>query len=634
MTEEERLKEENARLKTILSSVTVRYDALSEKLMAMDQAPVLCDDTDSVSADTDEVNVIMRSPLFDAEWYSRQYNIGSMNAALHYLTLGWKRYYDPSARFSTLQYLLHNKDVEQGMLCPLLHYEIYGKKERRAAYKSDLKIHSIYDAKTKRSKAAFAPESGQKEDVNALSERFSKYEAVSFDIFDTLILRNLSKPSDLFRIIGGQMDNCEFAGFRVNAEQKCLREIGSGANILDIYNEISRQLDIDVSKAIQLELDYEKKICIANPYIQLIFDELVRLGKQVYITCDSYWPKEYLEELLHSCGLDGWKDVFVSCDIGSSMNDGELQKRAWDVIGRDKKVIHVGDSADADIKPSEEIGWDTYHYRNPHDSAALFYDDECNKSIPLSIAEAIWKNTLHNGAGSYTMEYEHGFLYGGFLAVGYCDYINRYAKLHGDELILFAGEGMEIVSSVYEKHFGDIPFEYLDEDAVKEGLSERLQGGKKICLAELGCGCKIQDGENVDHLVLGASDCIETMDQITLGRMNAYAYSPLLNSDLMITGSDLKGRISAACLRAMFCTPRDERMKEIREGIMDFADLYMQTVKVLDTCYEISGRDVFDNFAHIAEDFDYLYMIFSSTKCEDDKGDEATVGELIERLIG
>ena len=74
--------------------------------------------------------IIMSSRLFDAAWYGEAYHV-LQNPALHYLEHGWKKGLDPSDKFSTKNYLKMNPDVARARTNPLLHYELYGRKEGR-----------------------------------------------------------------------------------------------------------------------------------------------------------------------------------------------------------------------------------------------------------------------------------------------------------------------------------------------------------------------------------------------------------------------------------------------------------------------------------------------------------------------
>ncbi|MDR0350569.1 MAG: hypothetical protein LBH64_03350 [Coriobacteriales bacterium] len=79
-------------------------------------------------------HLIRRSRLFKEDWYvercpeARSWPKGP---AAHYLLVGWKQGLDPSPLFLHADYLELNDDVAQARHCPLLHYELHGKKEGR-----------------------------------------------------------------------------------------------------------------------------------------------------------------------------------------------------------------------------------------------------------------------------------------------------------------------------------------------------------------------------------------------------------------------------------------------------------------------------------------------------------------------
>lgn len=75
---------------------------------------------------------VANSLLFDADWYRTTYGFGEyLDAASHYLNVGWVKGYDPSPFFSTADYLDKNPDVKAANVNPLLHFEKFGLKENR-----------------------------------------------------------------------------------------------------------------------------------------------------------------------------------------------------------------------------------------------------------------------------------------------------------------------------------------------------------------------------------------------------------------------------------------------------------------------------------------------------------------------
>ena len=82
-------------------------------------------------------SAISNSDYFDEDWYKRNYDTHDMNCVDHYWKIGFARGYDPGPDFSTDEYNECNPDVKEYGLNPLVHYEIYGRKEKRKLRVSD-----------------------------------------------------------------------------------------------------------------------------------------------------------------------------------------------------------------------------------------------------------------------------------------------------------------------------------------------------------------------------------------------------------------------------------------------------------------------------------------------------------------
>lgn len=71
---------------------------------------------------------------FDHSWYLLQYpDVAQSNvdAWQHYCEEGWREGRNPNATFNTTYYLASNLDVAQAQMNPLIHWEMFGKGERR-----------------------------------------------------------------------------------------------------------------------------------------------------------------------------------------------------------------------------------------------------------------------------------------------------------------------------------------------------------------------------------------------------------------------------------------------------------------------------------------------------------------------
>jgi len=76
---------------------------------------------------------IKDTELFDATWYIKEYNlnISKKYALLHYLDIGYKEGKNPCEKFHGDIYLEYNYDIKKSGMNPLVHYELFGKKEGR-----------------------------------------------------------------------------------------------------------------------------------------------------------------------------------------------------------------------------------------------------------------------------------------------------------------------------------------------------------------------------------------------------------------------------------------------------------------------------------------------------------------------
>ncbi len=82
---------------------------------------------------------ILNSEYFDNQWYKEKYQIkDNTDPVIHYLLIGFTKGNDPGPNFSTNEYYLCNRDVELSGMNPLVHYELYGRKENRIIHAENI----------------------------------------------------------------------------------------------------------------------------------------------------------------------------------------------------------------------------------------------------------------------------------------------------------------------------------------------------------------------------------------------------------------------------------------------------------------------------------------------------------------
>lgn len=295
--------------------------------------------------------------------------------------------------------------------------------------------------------------------VDNVVRQIEDAEVVSFDIFDTLIFRAVEKPIDVFRLLEAKWNIFGFANSRKEAERRA-RENGEEISIYDIYDILEKELAIDKDAGIALELQMEKDVCYPNPYMKQVFEKVKEKKKKIIVTSDMYFPEVLMKELLESCGYEGIDNIYVSCDLHVSKYNGQLQRQVEKNEGIGLKYIHIGDNELSDIKGSEMAGWKTIHYKNI-DQIGHDYRRRSMKTIGGSFYKGLVNAKLHSGLYSHNELYEYGYVYGGIMAAGYCQYLKELeTKDKIDQFIFVARDGY-IIHNIYKEYDPEMACAYV-----------------------------------------------------------------------------------------------------------------------------------------------------------------------------
>ena len=102
-------------------------------------------------------------------------------------------------------------------------------------------------------------------------EKIDSHKVISFDIFDTLLLRPYAKPEDMFAHIEKMTGRKGFAERRKRAESEFYKTNGykTEAGILDIYGEMGEFSDLK-----DMELDMEFAVLSQNSEMKTIDKKL------------------------------------------------------------------------------------------------------------------------------------------------------------------------------------------------------------------------------------------------------------------------------------------------------------------------------------------------------------------------
>lgn len=208
--------------------------------------------------------------------------------------------------------------------------------------------------------------------LDELKKAIQDYDVISFDIFDTLIMRLVSKPIDIFDLVEQEARNKginlpKFKQYRRQAELQ-----SNGNNIYYIYKELQNLTGIteqESKELLELELHYEKQMIVPRHDMLQFFQYCQTQGKQVVLTSDMYLTNDMLREILTGVGYTGLDRMYISCEYGMPKAHGLLGRVKEDFVG--KRCFHIGDDYEADILPAHAIGFGTCKIGKASDAANM-----------------------------------------------------------------------------------------------------------------------------------------------------------------------------------------------------------------------------------------------------------------------
>lgn len=367
-------------------------------------------------------------------------------------------YFLEKQKSRTLNYLV---------LCVLIFYHII-LRQRKLVFNKSRNITKLENTIAKR------------EPIEQVVEKFSRYDIISFDIFDTLIFRPFENPTDSFYLLEAENKLLSFMKYRREAESEARKnttKANDEINIFDIYAELQNYYDISAPyNMAEKEIELEKQICYANPYMFEIYKKLLEKGKKIIAVSDMYIPEQYMRQILDSCGYTGITDIFVSCDYGVTKTSGLLPKLVKEKIGKEKTIIHIDDNRKC-IAGCKKASWITYHYKQCNAIGSPYRINYTHSPV-AQMYKGIINNYLHCGAYKLNPQEEIGFAYAGIAVCGYVEWINNFCKKNNCDKILFLARDMDIFYKVYDQYYGDIPHEYVQSsrNALRQLYFEHCPG--------------------------------------------------------------------------------------------------------------------------------------------------------------
>ena len=319
--------------------------------------------------------------------------------------------------------------------------------------------------------------------VKKIENIIDRYEYISFDIFDTLIKRNVKKPSDIFKLTnlkyqqetGISINN--YPKLREEAENKARNISQNGEpNIDDIFNNIkldSKKYDINRLKNIEVEM--ELIVCQKNEYFYPIYEYCIKNNKKIIITSDMYLNKAYIESLLKKADIKHYNYLFVSNDVKLNKHNGSIYKYILKKLNlNSKQLVHIGDSKRGDYIQARIHNIRSIlipkNLKNSYKEGKSKYKND----LDYSILRAFINNNLNNKESIY---FNIGYETLGPLLYGYSKWLlKELIKSKRKKVFFLAREGnlLKKAFDIINECRIDTEYLYVSRRSVRPALLENV----------------------------------------------------------------------------------------------------------------------------------------------------------------
>ncbi len=287
-------------------------------------------------------------------------------------------------------------------------------------------------------------------DVRELKQRVDACDVVSFDIFDTLLLRPYVRPTDLFAHLE-QLEGIQgFAKARVEAEWLARRKSNKDDISLD---EIYSEIDSKYKPLKDREKELERRVLTVNPEMKEVFDYARNQNRRIIITSDMYLPTDFLRRVLEEKGYKGFDKIYVSGELGKSKHAGSL----FEHILNDQKikdfsrVLHIGDDVYSDKNMAEKAGLTAVSCQKRIDKllsenkrAKKFYD---NYRDNLDVSIMLGMLAMMKPSGNYWQDF--GYMYAGPTILGFMKWLDKQVQKDDCKEVLFVARDGYTLEKVF-----------------------------------------------------------------------------------------------------------------------------------------------------------------------------------------
>ena len=244
--------------------------------------------------------------------------------------------------------------------------------------------------------------------IESLKSKIKKKDVISFDIFDTLVVRPFFKPLDMFVLLDNKFKelcpDCGilFSDMRVAAEKQARNNLIVSASqfeditIDEIYTELQVIFGISSEQSMIMldeELRLEKEMCQPRQKIKELYDLALWLGKRVVFVSDMYLPLNTIIDILENCGYRYDNNLYLSSDYRLSKTTGHLYEKMLDMEEVEaSSCLHIGDNWASDGEAAQKLGIEPWRTPKTIDLLLNNVADINKTKVRAEFGELLYRN--------------------------------------------------------------------------------------------------------------------------------------------------------------------------------------------------------------------------------------------------
>ncbi len=313
-----------------------------------------------------------------------------------------------------------------------------------------------------------------------IKELILRNEIISFDIFDTLIMRKTLYPEDIFDMV--EMKALEkginiprFKEVRIKAINE---NEHANPNIYEIYERLKNIVKItteEMQTLQEMEIEFELSMCICRNEMRELLDFAINNKKKVYLITDMYLTKEIIEQILNKNGITGYEEVLISCEYRTLKSENLFAIFKDNILA--DSYLHIGDNQFSDGEHARRNGINAIiidsaltELEQSTYSSLFEKASNLNERLFLGLIIAKMFNSpfiICNKEGEIVIQdiTEIGYLFLGPILTEFTKWLICQVKNNYYRAILFAARDGYIVKQLY-----DLAIEKLEMEDMPESL--------------------------------------------------------------------------------------------------------------------------------------------------------------------